>query len=130
MIEKQPQLWFGRATEAAEFEQIFRLNHQTFAAEIPQHPVRNDSRLVDRFHAENEYVICRDGEEIVGMIALRAQRPFSLDEKLPDLDRYLPANRPVCEIRLLAVRPGYRHSRVLSGLVRELARVCRQYGHE
>ena len=130
MIEKQAQLWFGRATRVDEFEQIFRLNHQTFATEIPQHPVRNDSRLVDRFHAENEYVICKDKEDVVGMIALRARRPFSLDEKLPDLDRYLPANRPACEIRLLAVRPGYRHRRVLPGLVRELARVCRQHGHE
>src|SRR6266852_541559 len=130
MIKKQPQLWFGRATRDDEFEQIFRLNHQTFSAEIPQHPARNDGRLVDRFHAENAYVICKDKEDVVGMIALRARRPFSLDEKLPDLDRYLPANRPACEIRLLAVRPGYRHSRVLPGLVRELARVCRQHGHE
>jgi len=130
MIEKQSRLWFGRATRVDEFEQVFRLNHQTFAGEIPQHPVRNDSRLVDRFHAENEYVICKDDEDVVGMIAVRGRRPFSLDEKLPDLDRYLPANRPVCEIRLLAVRPGYRHSSVLPGLVRELARVCRRHGYE
>ncbi len=130
MIKKQPQLWFGRATRDDEFEQIFRLNHQTFSAEIPQHPARNDGRLVDRFHAENAYVICKDKEDVVGMIALRARRPFSLDEKVPDLDKYLPANRSVCEIRLLAVRQGYRHSRVLPGLVRALARVCRQQGHE
>jgi len=129
MSEKRP-LWFGPATRDEEFEQIFRLNHQTFSAEIPQHAARSDGRLVDRFHSENEYVICKDGEDVVGMIALRAQRPFSLDEKLPDLDRYVPAGRPLCEIRLLAVRPGYRHSSVLPGLVRELARLCRRRGHE
>ncbi len=130
MIKKQPGLWFGRATQDDEFEQIFLLNHRTFATEIPQHPSRDDGRLVDRFHAENEYVICKDDDDVVGMIALRGRRPFSLDEKLPDLDRYLPADRSACEIRLLAVRPGYRHSRVLPGLVRELARVCRKQGYE
>ncbi len=130
MSEKRPHLWFGPATRDDEFEQIFRLNHQTFSAEIPQHAARKDGRLVDRFHSENEYVICKDNEDVVGMIALRARRPFSLDEKLPDLDRYLPPNRSLCEIRLLAVRPGYRQGCVLPGLVRELARVCRQRGHE
>ena len=130
MIKKQSRLWFGRATQDDEFEQIFRLNHQTFSTEIPQHSARDDGRLVDRFHAENTYVICKDSADVVGMIALRARRPFSLDEKVPDLDKYLPANRSACEIRLLAVRQGYRHSRVLPGLVRALARVCRQRGHE
>jgi aspartate aminotransferase-like enzyme/predicted N-acetyltransferase YhbS len=129
-MTQRPQLWFGRAARADEFEQIFRLNHQTFVTEIPQHPARDDGRLVDRFHAENEYVICKDGDEVVGMIALRARRPFSLDEKLPELGKYVPANRSLCEIRLLAVRPGYRHSRVLPGLVRELVRVCRRHGHD
>jgi aspartate aminotransferase-like enzyme/GNAT superfamily N-acetyltransferase len=129
MTTKRP-LWFGPATQPGEFEQIFSLNHQTFCAEIPQHSPRGDGRLVDRFHEENEYVIGKDGELIVGMIALRGRRPFSLDGKLPDLDRYLPANRPPCEIRLLAVRPGYRHGAVLPGLVRELARVCRRSGYE
>ena len=53
MIKKQSRLWFGRATQDDEFEQVFRLNHQTFSTEIPQHSARDDGRLVDRFHAEN-----------------------------------------------------------------------------
>jgi len=130
MNAKPEKLWFGTATLDEEFEQIFRLNHRTFVDEIPQHAAHDDGRLIDRFHAENRYVICKDRDEVVGMIALRGSRPFSLDAKLPDLDRYLPRNRSVCEIRLLAVRPGYRHSRVLPGLVRELARVCRESGLE
>ena len=48
---------FGVADRSAEYEAIFRLNHATFAGEIPQHPAQPDGRLVDRFHAENEYVI-------------------------------------------------------------------------
>ena len=121
-------LSFGVAQSAGEFEQIFRLNHETFTREIPQHEGRADGRLIDRFHHENTYVVCRDGDEIVGMIALRAKRPFSLDAKLPDLDRYLPAGRAICELRLLAVKPGYRRRAVLPGLIRELVRVGRERG--
>jgi len=31
-----------------------------------------------------------DGDQLVGMMALRGQRPFSLDEKLGSVDPYLP----------------------------------------
>jgi aspartate aminotransferase-like enzyme len=122
------RLTFGVAESADEFEQIFRLNHETFAREIPQHAGRADGRLVDRFHSENTYIVCRLGDELIGMIALRAKRPFSLDAKLPDLDRHLPAGRSICELRLLAVKPGHRRGTVLAGLIRELVRVGRGRG--
>ena len=65
-----------------EFEQIFRLNYKTFVEEIPQGDTNLEKRLVDKFHAENTYAICLDGEELVGMVAGRATRPFSLDAKI------------------------------------------------
>ena len=83
-------LQFRIATEAAEFEAIHRLNYKTFVEEIPQHERNPEQRLVDKFHAENTYAICRHGQELVGMVAGRSARPFSLDNKLPDLDRHLP----------------------------------------
>ena len=126
MKSNNVNLEFGLAKTSEEFDQIFRLNHQTFTSEIPQHPPKDDGRLIDKFHSENEYVICKEGTNVVGMIALRANRPFSLDEKLPDLDRYIPPNRSLCEIRLLAVREGYRHRQILPGLMHELIKVCRQ----
>ena len=103
-----------------EFEQIFRLNHATFAVEIPQHAPRPDARLIDRFHAENTYVVARRGDEIIAMIAFRSRRPFSLDQKLPDLDRYLARTSRPCELRLLAIKPGWRLRGVLFGLLRAL----------
>ncbi|HQL20535.1 MAG TPA: hypothetical protein PLY49_02145, partial [Opitutaceae bacterium] len=96
------------ASEDAEFEQIHRLNYRTFVEEIPQHAPNADGRLVDRFHAENTYVIALQGERLIGMLALRAQRPFSLDSKVPNLDQYLPAGRIPVEVRLLAVEPDVR----------------------
>ena len=108
---------FKIAAEASEFEQVFRLAYDTFVEEIPQHPPNAERRHVDRFHHENTYLIALDGDTVVGMLALREQRPFSLDEKLGDVEPYLPPGRRVCELRLLAVRPAYRRGVVFKGLV-------------
>ena len=107
-MEPQSALTVKVATEPWEFEQIHRLNHQTFAEEIPQHAADPLGRLVDRFHDENTYVIGLAGRQLMGMIAIRECRPFSLEQKLPDFERYLPAGRSICELRLLAVQRRYR----------------------
>jgi aspartate aminotransferase-like enzyme len=114
-------LRFKLADEPAEFEAIHRLNYRTFVEEIPQHPPNEARRLVDRFHAENTYAICLDGETVVGMIAGRCERPFSLDEKLDELDRRLPPHRKVVEVRLLAVGSEYRKQAVFARLAGLLA---------
>jgi len=102
------RLTFKVASEADEFEQIHRLNYRTFVEEIPQHPPNDQKMLVDRFHDENTYLLCLDGRQVVGMMALRSRRPFSLDGKVAQLDSYLPGDAKVCEFRLLAVDPDYR----------------------
>jgi hypothetical protein len=96
-------LQFKVATEDWEFEQIHQLNYRTFVEEIPQHQPSGTPRLVDKFHNENTYLICLANNRIIGMIAARGRRPFSLDQKLPNLDSYLPPGRRTCEIRLLSV---------------------------
>src|SRR4051794_19305410 len=101
-MSSRPPLVFKTATEDWEFEQIHRLNYRTFVEEIPQHQAAPTQRLVDKFHAENTYLISVCGNKLVGMLAVRGARPFSLDQKLPELDSYLPAGRRTCEIRLLA----------------------------
>ena len=113
-----------------EFEQIHRLNYRTFVEEIPQHPPNAERRLVDKFHAENTYGICvRDGR-VVGMLAWRARRPFSLDQKLAELDAYLPPGRKPCEIRLLAVEKECRRGPVFHGLLALLAENFTRQGHD
>lgn len=101
-------LTFKLADQAAEFEQIHHLNYLAFVEEIPQHAPNPAHRLVDKFHAENTYVIGLDGGRVVAMLALRDQRPFSLDQKLPDLDSYLPPHQRLGELRLLYIMPPYR----------------------
>ncbi|MEI2725390.1 MAG: aminotransferase class V-fold PLP-dependent enzyme [Verrucomicrobiota bacterium] len=120
MSATRSPLIFKFASEDWEFEQIHRLNYRTFVEEIPQHQASPTHRLVDKFHTENTYLICLANRKIAGMLAARSSRPFSLDQKLPELDRHLPTGRRVCEIRLLAIDQQFRGGRggqILSGLL-------------
>ena len=65
---------FKIASEASEIEQVHRLNHATFAEEIPQHPRSADGLLVDRFHDENTYVIALDGDRRLGEVTVHVDR--------------------------------------------------------
>ena len=126
-------LVFKLATEDWEFEQIHRLNYRTFVEEIPQHQPAAHPRLVDKFHAENTYLICLSHQKLVGMLAVRGCRPFSLDQKLPQLDSFLPPGRTICEIRLLAIEKKFRGARggqVLSGILALLWQLGVEKGYD
>ena len=118
------------ATEDWEFEQIHRLNYATFVEEIPQHRPRPDKRLIDKFHAENTYLICLAQRQLLGMVAMRDRRPFSLDHKLENLDAYLPQAQSLCEARLLAVKKAYRHRRVFYELLRMIVQYREERGYD
>ena len=123
------QYTFKVATEEREFEQLFRLNYETFVEELPQHEENETGRLVDRFHDENTYFICLRGEQLAGMIAVRDKRPFSLDQKLGSVDDYLPTDAPLCEIRLLSIRRDLRSGRILHGLLSQVVAHCIERGY-
>ena len=114
---------FDLAT-ARDFDAIRQLNHRTFAEEIPQHAVRGDGRLVDRFEGDSLFIVARAGTDLVGMLSVRPERPFSLESKLPEFARYLPPGRRICEVRLLSVAPSHRQGTVLRGLLARLVREC------
>ena len=123
MTEPAP-LVFKVATERHELEQVHRLNHQTFADEIPQHAPQSNGALVDRFHNENTYLVGKRGDRVVGMVSVRDRRPFSLDSKIPDLDRHLPSAFNFCEVRLLAVDRDARNGIVFRGLMQAVSEYC------
>lgn len=130
MTTPATDLVFKIASEDWEFEQIHRLNYRTFVEEIPQHAPNPEGKLVDRFHAENVYMIALDGKSLVGMLAVRAQRPFSLDAKLPNLDQYLPAGRVPVEVRLLSVERAYRKTILFTQLFESVVRYCLREGYD
>jgi aspartate aminotransferase-like enzyme len=122
-------LHYKIATEPEEFSEIHRMNYQTFVAEIPQHQINETEVLIDRFHHENTYIIAKKNNELAGMIAVRGSRPFSLDQKLADIDSYLPEGSVPCEIRLLSVRKEYRSSIVFYKLVEKAVSHCLENGY-
>ncbi|MEH7237321.1 aminotransferase class V-fold PLP-dependent enzyme [Bacillus sp. JJ1562] len=115
-----------------EFNQIHRLNYKTFVEEIPQHDKNEEKMLVDKFHDQNTYLICVKDSKLVGMIAVRANRPFSLDHKLPNLDEQLPVKLKMpCEIRLLSVEEEYRNNgRIFFGLAQLMSNFCLKEGYD
>ena len=108
------------ATELNEFLQIHQLNYQTFVEEIPHHEQNDERKLVDRFHYKNKYIVARRAEKVIGMVCYNWERPFSLDEKLNDLDNYLPQYSKLAEIRLLSVCREERKTTIAYRLLRDL----------
>lgn len=125
------EYFFKIATSEDEFEQIHRLNYQTFSEEIPQHQKNEHGKLIDQFHDENTYIICIKDRELVGMIAIRDNRPFSLDRKIGPVEESLSfvVNKP-CEVRLMAVKKEYRNGRVFLGMVQFLIKYCLKKGYD
>ena len=115
---------FKIADQDWEFQQIHKLNYETFVEEIPQHRKNARGILIDKFHNENAYIICVKENCLAGMIAIRDKRPFSLDNKLKNLDDYLPKSKSVCELRLLSIKREYRKRKVIRGLFKYLADYC------
>ena len=74
-----PSLTFKIAREECELEQLHTLHYRAFVEEIPQHSPNADQRHIDRFHDQNTYVVALDAGRVIGSIAIRGARPFSLE---------------------------------------------------
>ncbi|MGB6408169.1 MAG: aminotransferase class V-fold PLP-dependent enzyme [Planococcus donghaensis] len=122
--------WCKIARTEAEYAEIARLNYDTFVEEIPQHQTNDSGTRVDPFHKQNTYLIVLSGMEVVGMIALRSERPFSLDLKIGKIEELLPNAGKICEIRLLAIRKAHRNGRVFFLLARALSDFCLEQGFD
>ncbi len=120
---------FKKADTEAEFDSIHRLNYQTFVQEIQQYADTGQDQLVDKFHDKNMYFIAKRDGEVVGMVAVHDEPPFSVASRMEDPSLLMkPGNRPL-EIRLLAVQPGERNSLVFAGVVWTLYNYALEYGY-
>lgn len=121
---------FKRAESKREFEQIHRLNHRTFAEEIPQHGPTETGTLVDKFHHKNVYFVVAREEKVVGMISAHDEPPFSVADRLSDPAILLRDGRRPMEVRLLAVEPDERNHIIVSfGLLYCLYEYARKSGY-
>ncbi len=115
---------FKLASTKEDFTKIHKLNYDTFVEEIPQHTSNENGVLIDIFHDKNLYFMCLKEEKLVGMVAVNAMPPFSLERKLGNLSGYLPRIDGICEIRLLSIAKEYRKGKVIQGLLTVLGRYC------
>ena len=108
---------FKRAETSHELDQVHRLNYRTFVAEIPQHSDSGNGLLVDKFHSKNCYFIALEQNNVIGMVSVHDQAPFSVADRLSDPSiLQLPGCKPL-EVRLLAVEPEKRNTTVVLGLM-------------
>lgn len=119
------------ANTIEEYEQIFKLNYETFVNEIPQHEENETRKLKDKFHDKNIYIIAKKYNEVVAMISLCSERPFSLDIKLGSIDDYYKKGyKSPIEIRLLSVKPKYRKTKVFFELIQRAINYINQHSHD
>src|SRR5260370_17620934 len=93
------------AETGEEYLGIRRLNHRTFASELGQHETTADELLADRFEHKSRYIITLHDGEVIGMVAIHDQPPFSIVQRLPDaslLDRIPLTN---LQVPLLPIDP-------------------------
>jgi N-acyl-L-homoserine lactone synthetase len=116
------------ATDLNEFLQIHDLNYKTFVEEIPQNQPNREKILIDKFHMKNHYIIAKRDDKVIGMVCYNWKRPFSLDEKINDLDRHLPKHSKLAEIRLLSICNDERKTMVAYRLFQYLSTLLIQQG--
>ncbi|MCH8303727.1 MAG: GNAT family N-acetyltransferase [Candidatus Marinimicrobia bacterium] len=117
-------------TSQDEFEQIFKLNYGTFVEEIPQHMENDAKSLIDKYHDKNNYLIAKKDNEVLGMICYNSVRPFSLDEKLDALDKYLPSYSKIVEVRLFTVTKSSRKGVIAFRLLKHCINVLLDQGFD
>ncbi len=131
MNENKNKIIFKIAEEESEFEQIYRLNYETFVEEIPQHQKNEERKLIDKYDKYNTYIIAKKGDEVIGMLSISGKRPFSVEQKLKgDFEKLLPVKGKFCETRLLSVKKPYRGLFVFAGLFSLAVKIAIQRGYE
>ena len=121
--------FFKQAESKLEFEEVHRLNHRTFAEEIPQHEPTGTGILVDKFHHKNVYLIVKRDERVVGMVSTHDQPPFSVADRLPDPKILYKDNIRPLEVRLLAIEPSERNNTMFFGLIWTLYAYAQRNGY-
>ncbi len=117
---KEAKTLIVKVASQEEFDKIHKLNHETFADEIPQHEKRADGKLIDAFHEQNTYIVALEGEELIGMVCYNPIRPFSLDKKMSNLNEYLPPHKKLVEVRLFAVKKNTRKQGIALAMLKLL----------
>ena len=99
-----------------EFRSMWELNRDVFCCELGLRDMPEDGILIDRFHGDNFYHIAWDGAQVVGMLCAHRNPPYSAVEHFGEVMAREIVPDHTAEIRLFALRPGVRGSRIAAKL--------------
>ncbi len=104
-------------SNAEEFDKLWQLNYEIFAAELKMRPESDSQRLVDKFHHKNIYRAAQlPSGELAGMISAHWRSPYSAAAHFGDMIAVPPAQGKLAEIRLFALKPEYRSTTLAAQL--------------
>jgi aspartate aminotransferase-like enzyme/predicted N-acetyltransferase YhbS len=112
----------GPEDEAA----VAELNYRTFVQELGQYTDDGSGLRQDKFHGKNHYMLCEREGELVGMVAVHDQPPFSVSARLPDGQTVESLSKRPLEVRLLSVRPDLRRGPLAMALMYSVLRFARE----
>jgi hypothetical protein len=113
---------FRFASSEEDMAGVRRLNHLAFAEELAQHERTPDGLLRDKFEEKSRYIVAaclipQGGmSQIIGMVAIHDQPPFSIEKRLADPAAFHSLGARFLEVRLLAIEPAHRTRLVVGGL--------------
>ena len=98
--------------EQADRESIYAIRHRVYAAELGQHTENSFSRLRDSLDEVNTYLVVKQGEEILGFVAITPPNAngYSLDKYFSRADLPLIFDERLFEVRLLTVVDPHRRT--------------------
>jgi hypothetical protein len=103
---------------AADRDRIYGLRHEVFARELAQHAENSDRRLTDALDEYNVYITASLNGDIAGFISITPPgSSYSIDKYLSRDELPFQVDDRLHELRLLAVIPPHRGSRVLPSLI-------------
>jgi histidinol-phosphate/aromatic aminotransferase/cobyric acid decarboxylase-like protein/N-acyl-L-homoserine lactone synthetase len=116
--------------DEAQRQEVYRLRHDVYAAELGQHAVNGAGLLRDDLDAGNIYITVRRGREMLGFISVTPpwHGKYSLDKYLRRDQLPFAVDGGVFEVRLLTVVPRRRHSPVAALLMWGALRWVEQQG--
>ena len=118
-----------RQGQATDLPGIRRLLFATFVGELGQYQDAGGDSHADKFEHKNHHFLAEQDGELVGLIAVHGQAPFSVAARMPaDTPFESIADRPL-EVRLLSVIPGRRHSPIAFRLMAAVFAYARESGH-
>jgi histidinol-phosphate/aromatic aminotransferase/cobyric acid decarboxylase-like protein len=100
--------------DQADRESIYAIRHRVYAGELGQHTENALGRLRDSLDEVNTYLVVKQGEEILGFVAITPPNAngYSLDKYFSRADLPFVFDRSLFEVRLLTVVGPHRQARL------------------